>query len=77
MNVVDDSGARGLAQIHAEIETLRSIDSAKRGLATLRQVHQLICSFFSGFVEFTNMLVGNDEQVTANVRVDIENDKAM
>jgi hypothetical protein len=73
VNVIHDTGAGGFSQVHAKIEAGGLIDFAQRRLAPLRQIHQLIGSFFRGGVELANVLVGNHEQVAADVWVDIEN----
>lgn len=72
MNVIGHAGTRHLPEIHSNVEPFGMVDSAQGDLRSLKQIHHLIGDFFSGRGQIANMIVGSDHQVTADVRVFIE-----
>lgn len=74
MDMVSDAGSGGLTEIHAEVEAVGLINFTQGGLTAPREFHQLACGFLRSGVKFRGMFVRNDQQMTADVRVDIEND---
>src|SRR5258708_22791496 len=77
VNVIDNSGTRRPAEIHSHIETCRLINFAQSSLTALGQVHEFVGRLLRGGVKFPDMIVGNDQQMSANVGIDIEDDVAV
>ena len=75
VDVVRNAGARSVTEIHANIEPCGFIGFAEGGLTALRQIHHLVGSFLGGSVQFTEMFVRNNQQMTADVGIKIENDE--
>ena len=75
MYVIDNARARSVTKVHADVESSRVIYFAERRLGSFRQVHQFVCGFFRGSVQFTDVLVWNYEQVATDVGVAVENDE--
>jgi hypothetical protein len=72
VNVFDNSGASGVAQVHAHIKTIRLVSFSKRRLSPLGQIHQLVGSRLRRYVQFAGMLIRNYQQMAADVRIEVE-----
>src|SRR5919107_4679221 len=75
VQVVRDARARGLAEVHAEVEAVRAVDFGEYALGALRQLHQLVRGLFGQAVEVGRVLEGDDHEVAAGVWVDVEDDE--
>ena len=67
------AGAGGSTQVHANVETSRLVYFAQHGLRPLGEIHELISDLLWGGIELANMLVGDDEEMATDVRIEIEN----
>jgi hypothetical protein len=67
-----DSGSGGAPQVHPQVEAIGVIDFTHRRLAAFRQIHHLGCDFFRRQGEFSEVRVGHNHRVAADVRIDIE-----
>ena len=77
VKVVGDSGACRPTKIHPDVESIRFVDLAQRCLAMLRKVRHLVRGRFGGCVEFTQVSIRRNHQVSADVRIAIKNDEIM
>ncbi len=75
VKVVGDSGARRPTEIHPDVKSVRFVDLAQRCLAILRKVRHFVRGRFGGRVEFTHVSIRRNHQMSADVRVAIENDE--
>ena len=77
MHVVMARDARtgGFAEVHAEVDAVRSIDLADSRLSRRYQVHHLVGRGLLGLVQSIEMLVRYDQQVAGRVRINIKDDK--
>lgn len=74
VNMVCDSRSRRPAEIHTQVEALRTIDLAQRGLTKFRQIHQFVSCFLGRRIELAKVRVWNYQQMTAYVRIEIQDD---
>jgi hypothetical protein len=77
MNVICDAGPGSATKIHSQIESLRPVDIAQSCLTALRQIHQLVSNFLGRGIKLSDVIVRNDQQMSANVRIEIENYKVV
>ena len=63
MDVVCDASAGGFAEVHAEIEAIRVVDAAERGLGLLGDQHHLVGGVGGQGGEGVDVQVGNDQDV--------------
>src|ERR1700730_19094695 len=77
MNVVYDAGARRSAKVHAHVETRGFVNVTKHGLGTLGEVHQLVCDLLWRRVKLSDVIVWNNQQMAADVRIEIQYHKVM
>ena len=61
VDVISDTRPCRLSQIHSDIESFRPVSFSQRTLRTLRQFHHLGSNFGRRRVEFTQMLIWNDQ----------------
>ena len=77
MNVVCDSGARGLAQVEAHVQSARAIDLAQGQFGALGEQHNLIRCVGWDRRERGEVLIRNDHHVTGGVGVGVQAHKAV
>jgi hypothetical protein len=75
VDVIHNAGSCRVTQVHTDIESRGRISFAKCSLGTFSEIHQLIAGLFRDGIKITNMIVGNDEQVTASVGINIEDNE--
>jgi hypothetical protein len=77
VDVIGDAGSPGTSQIHSQVETVRVVNFAESRLATLGQLHHFSGRLVWRGVKLAEVGVRRDHQVTADVRIQIENYKVM
>ena len=75
--MIGDAGAGSTSQIHSQIETVRVVNFAESCLTALGEVHHFIRCLFRRGVKLLQMIVGSDHQMTADVRIQVENYEVM
>jgi hypothetical protein len=53
------------------------VNFSQRGLASLCEIHHLVSGFFGRRIKFTQVRVGGDHQMTADVGIAVENYKGV
>lgn len=70
-----DSGSRRAANIHAEVEAVGFVDFAQGGLTVLGEVRHFVGGGLGCRVEFTEVRVRRNHQVTTDIGIAIQNDE--
>ena len=73
MKMGRDACAGGLANIESHVKALRSVGGFKGCLTAFSKVHHLVGRLFVGFAKVTEVLIGNDHQMSRSVWIDIQN----
>lgn len=75
MDVSRDSCARGRANVHSQINTIRVVEFSQYSLHLLRQVHHLVRRFHGQLLQLAEMDEWNDHHVPVGIWIGVEDDK--
>ena len=77
VNVSGDAGARGLADIHAEINAVGMVERAENGFHALGERHHFVGGSGGEFLQLVEVSVGDDHDVAVGVGIGIKDDVAV
>lgn len=72
VDVIGDACSGGVAEVHAEVEAVGAIGFPQGRLGAFGQIHQFVGCLFGRGVEFAYVRVGDDEEMAADVGIDVE-----
>ena len=77
VDVPGHAGARGLTQVHPQVETVRLVELAENAFQLLRQLHHFLGRGRGEFQELVRVLKWNHHDMTVGVRECVQNDEAV